>query len=901
MPGRLFLPSTRLLLPQIVDRLLPGSGSGPLRMEDQWILVPTRQAGRRLREALTREWRQRGGTALLGLEVHPPSILFQGASTDEVAHAFDWMTAWQELLTHRDPGSLPALMPQLTQHMDATVALAFGQRLQRLREELFEAGLDLSSVAVSHLLSSEQERWQDLAALEADYRKRLAEWGLKDPVDAKREALATFKLPDGVEKLILAAVPDPSPVALECLKRLDRSCRIEVWIHGEEDAEGFTPWGVPTAAWQHRSVGTVADPEDWLECLASPASVLDRMREVAADAPEQPDLGLGLLDPSLSKPLSAALETEDRSLYDPSPVPLRESPLVRLLHLLHQHRQRDDPESLRALWRHPALLRALAPEDPVGLLEAWEVYAAEFFPDCGRTVDQTLPAGPLRDAWETLRTWLKTTTATGCLSLFRDLTDGETLDPGLPEDRFRLRQIQKTADVLQEAVRREENGRGPGFGVLLQTLEKETVDPLRVEGTFTAEGWLELPYHPASRLLLIGLQEGNVPPPPPIDPILPLQLREDLGMKSDRDWLARDTYLFHTLLNSRDPGHVRVWVMKRARDGSPLMPSRVLFACDDNAFLPRAALCFSDPAPPPPTPPPVPESWFQPDRTTPREVQRLSVSKINTYLHCPTRFYFQVILGMEPRDDLTTEPDAAAFGTLLHRVLECVVKAGPCEQSEWDRRCDAACTAALRKMVGPADRMSLRVFDLSARKRLHAAGVVQRTLWEEGWTPIQFETTFTRTCNGTGIIGKVDRIDRHPEKGLRILDYKTSDSPVDPAKAHLGTPRPGRESIQLEVNGKTRQWSNLQLPLYRWLVSPDYPDDPLEVAYFQLPSAISDTGISTWDREPNLTARAETCLQTVVDLIRNGVWHPTTAAGSPWDPYAPLLLDGSDWVPQSQA
>ncbi len=193
--------------------------------------------------------------------------------------------------------------------------------------------------------------------------------------------------------------------------------------------------------------------------------------------------------------------------------------------------------------------------------------------------------------------------------------------------------------------------------------------------------------------------------------------------------------------------------------------------------------------------------------------------------------------------------------------------------------------------------MSLRVFELSARKRLHAAGEVQRGLWQEGWTPIAFETTFTRSCNGMEIVGKVDRIDRHPEKGLRILDYKTSDNPSDPAKAHLGTPRPDRESIQLEVNGKTRQWSNLQLPLYRWLVSPDYPDDQLEVAYFQLPSAVSDTGISTWDQEPQLTGEAERCLQNVVDLIRKGVWHPTTSAGSPWDPYAPLLLDGSGWVP----
>jgi ATP-dependent helicase/nuclease subunit B len=565
--------------------------------------------------------------------------------------------------------------------------------------------------------------------------------------------------------------------------------------------------------------------------------------------------------------------------------------------MLPLHRQKQDPETLRTLWRNPVLLQALSPEDPLQVLRAWECYAAEAFPDSDRAVDQTLKPGELRDAWEQMKIWIRRDSPGGWLQTLRELTEGQTLDPQLPEDRFRLRQVQKTAEVLQEAVRREEEGQGPGPAVLLQTLERETVDPLRVEGTFTAEGWLELPYHPAERLLLIGLQEGLVPPPPPRDPILPLQLREDLGLKSDRDWLARDTYLFHTMLRSRTPGSVRVWVMKRGRDGSPLMPSRLLFACDDGTFLDRASLLFGEPAPEPPVPAPAPESWFKPDRAPHRELERLSVSKINAYLTCPTRFYFQVVLGMDTCDDLATEPDAAAFGTLIHRVLEEVVKAGPCDLEEWHQRCDAASSAALRDLVGPSDRMSLRVFEHSARKRLQAAGRLQVDLWQEGWTPVAFESTFTRDCQGVEIVGKVDRIDRHPEKGLRILDYKTSDSPVDPQKAHTGTPRPGRESIQFELDGRTRQWTNLQLPLYRWLVSPEFPEEEIEVAYFQLPSAVSDTGISSWEQEPGLAPQAEACLEQIVQMIQSQVWHPTTSTSSPWDPYAPLLLEDSGWVP----
>lgn len=887
---RVFLPSSLPLLPQIVDRLLPAAGSGPLRMEDTWILVPTRQSGRRLREALTKAWRERGGTALLGLEVHPPSILFQVPAQEAVAHAFDWMDAWQQILTRRDPESLPALMPQLTEPLTDAVALPFGQRLQRLRDELFDAGLDLSSVAESPLLSSEQARWQDLASLETEYRVRLEQIGVRDPVDAKRDALRSFTLPEQVKRLVLAGVPDPSPIVLKRLQELDQQTPCEIWIHAEENEAGlFSDWGIPTEAWRERSLGTGQEPEGWIECLASPAAVMDRMQQIAREAPDPPELALGLLESSLSLPLAAALESEGRALYDPSPVSLSRSPLVRMLNVFHQHQQRDDPESLRALWRQPVLLKALSPEDPLKMLKAWDRYASRSFPDSNAAVDQTLTEGDLRDAWEQIKAWVSRKTARDWLDMLNRMTRGEELNSALPEDRFRLRQVEQMVSVLQEAARREEQGRGPAPGIILQALARETVDPLRVEGGFTAEGWLELPFHPAENLLLIGMQEGLVPPPPPRDPILPRQLREELGLKSDRDWLARDAYLFHTLLTSRQPGQVRVWVMKRARDGSPLMPSRLLFACDDHEFLQRATLLFSDPAPPPPIPPPSPGLCFHPERVAPKALTSLSVSNINAYLACPTRFYYQVMLGMESCDDLTAEPDAASFGTLLHRVLEDVVKAGPCEQREWDDRCDAVCTEALRLLLGRSNSMSHRVLEHAAHQRLHAAGRIQIGLWQEGWMPLEYETSFSRPCRGLEIKGKVDRIDRHPEKGLRILDYKTADSPVEPEKAHLGPPREGRESIQLEIGSKLRQWKNLQLPLYRWLAETRFPDESLEVAYFNLPSAVSDTGIASWDREPELAPAAEQCLEAVVDLIQNGVWHPTTASSSPWDPYAPLL------------
>lgn len=897
MPERVFLPSSRPLLPQIVDRLLPESGSGPLRMETRWILVPTRQAGRRLRETLTAEWRNRGGTALLGLEVHAPTVMFHRNAPERVAHLFDWMEAWRQILTDREPGSLPALLPQAEEPLDAAAATSFGQRLQHLREELFDTGQDLTRVASSPLLHSEQERWRDLASLEQDYRRLLESRGLLDPVDAKRKALAAFQLPEGVDTLILAGVPDPSPVLLPRLEALDSTVNCEVWIHAEpEEADLFSIWGVPGAAWQEKHLGTGEEPEGWIECLAGPDAVLTRMRELCADIPEHPELALGLLDPDLSRPLSGEMASQGLALYDPSPVPLETCSVARLLQALHQHRTRNDPESLRALWRQPALLNALHPQDPMELLRQWELFASESFPDSSEAVDALLDREPLRSAWRRLKGWVNLQGAGDWLDMLREITEGQELDPKQPEDRYTLRQIQKVAEVLQEAARREKEGRPPGPQAVLLALSRETVDPLRVEGTFTAEGWLELAMHPAKRLLLIGMQEGAVPPPLPQDPLLPRQLREDLGLKSDRDWLARDAYLFHNLIRSRAPGDVRVWVMKRGRDGSPLLPSRLLFACPDDELLHRTKLLFGDAPAPDPLPAPTPANLYRADRVSGTPITRLSVSDINSYLFCPTRFYFQKVLGMQTRDDRELEPDAAAFGSLIHHVLEQVVKAGPCTEREWQERCQTTLDRAIRTTFGSPDHMSARVLHHSALKRLAAAGALQVRLWNEGWEPFRFEHKAVRTCNGIEISGKVDRIDRHPEKGLRILDYKTADSPEKPEAAHLGPVREGREPLQVEVGTRIRQWKNLQLPLYRWLAVPEFPEEPLEVAYFNLPSAVTDTRIDTWKQEPELADAAEACLQNVIDLIQNQVWLPTTQTSSPWDPFAPLLTEGSEWI-----
>jgi RecB family exonuclease len=58
------------------------------------------------------------------------------------------------------------------------------------------------------------------------------------------------------------------------------------------------------------------------------------------------------------------------------------------------------------------------------------------------------------------------------------------------------------------------------------------------------------------------------------------------------------------------------------------------------------------------------------------------------------------------------------------------------------------------------------------------------------------------SADGLPLIGKIDRVDEHPDFGWRALDYKTSATPKSPASMHVGR----------------KGWKDLQLPLYSVLL-----------------------------------------------------------------------------------
>ena len=103
------------------------------------------------------------------------------------------------------------------------------------------------------------------------------------------------------------------------------------------------------------------------------------------------------------------------------------------------------------------------------------------------------------------------------------------------------------------------------------------------------------------------------------------------------------------------------------------------------------------------------------------------------------------------------------------------------------------------------------------------------------------------------ITGKIDRIDRHPDGRVAILDYKTGEKVQPPRRTH-------------QVR---EEWTDLQLPLYRHLVRELGLGDSVELAYVSL-SAGEKCELLSAGWSPQELAEADAVASDVIGGIRRG-------------------------------
>jgi ATP-dependent helicase/nuclease subunit B len=257
-------------------------------------------------------------------------------------------------------------------------------------------------------------------------------------------------------------------------------------------------------------------------------------------------------------------------------------------------------------------------------------------------------------------------------------------------------------------------------------------------------------------------------------------------------------------------------------------------------------------------------------------------------------------------DASKSDLDALDFGLLCHAALEALGRE-PSLQNTTDAELltrflhEQIDSAALRHW-GRTPPLPVAVQVAAARSRLAAFALQEVAQRAAGWRTLHVEHAWEYIRHGKTFHGRIDRVDTHPEFGVRVLDYKTSETATEPARAHLARhtrPLPHvLDAALLDVEGKPMRWTDLQLPLYVLALRNQFPDTPISAGYVCLPKTQADVEFALWPAlsAPDLLDSAEACALAAADAILACRFWPPNPTIKPRNlgDFAPLFPDARE-------
>jgi DNA helicase-2/ATP-dependent DNA helicase PcrA len=139
----------------------------------------------------------------------------------------------------------------------------------------------------------------------------------------------------------------------------------------------------------------------------------------------------------------------------------------------------------------------------------------------------------------------------------------------------------------------------------------------------------------------------------------------------------------------------------------------------------------------------------------------LSASDIDTYRTCPLKYKFARVFRIPSEPTLNQR-----FGILVHQVLERYHQAGPA--SSLDELHGLLEAGWRRGGFGSSEEER----QLHAKARVALERYVERVRGDDG-QPVWFEKAFQFRLGAHTLRGRVDRVDRLPDGGYELIDYKT--------------------------------------------------------------------------------------------------------------------------------
>jgi ATP-dependent helicase/nuclease subunit B len=930
MPKARILSWQNALVPQVVEQLFALATDFPWDLSNILVVAPTKSAGRRLRDGLALRAAESGRGVFPPQIVTPKQLLHLGLPAVGIASGDEMFVHWVKLLLDAPVEELRPLfvldqdspLPAALVNRNARWAVGLARQLGDLQSTLTEYGLSFALVAerIAEEPMKEPERWAALSAIEAKWEQMLQAKGLTSLYAAQRRFAAQQASLPPVARVVVVAVADLTALTVEVLRQFETAGKeVEVWSFGDEKQHFFDEWGRPDPELFCERPLPLDPPRSQFHLFADAGHAAEKISElVQSYQSSRSALAFGFGDQSAVPVVASALAEAGENGFDPGGSPFSRTPVGTLATLLIEFAATSRFQSAVDLVRHPLFadsirFRGLTRCSQAALLAGLDELAERHLP--GR-IDDVLPH--VRGASQS-----DLKQVIDCLVALRDSVKGGpfssgirqaldtvfsalTFDTARPEEASLHEQASALADLVRSLGRLQASHPEVPAEVwpslLVKKMEDDQVFPERPADAWDLQGWMELLFEDSPHLVVLGVNEGSVPESIVGDAFLPESMRVFLGLRTNRDRQARDAYLLHAILQARrDHGQVDLVVFKRSGDGSPRLPSRLLFQCPDEELLERANALFAELKRPHRQPARSVAWQLTLPKETPQKMQ-LSASRIREYLRCPFRFYLKAVLGMEPQTVGKVELDLMNFGTLCHEPLKALKDpelAGTTDSSAIFRHLETRTREFVRQEYGENLSLAVRLQVESALARFRTVAQIEAQEREAGWRIIETEYPWKLELGGVAFTGRIDRIDRHQESGaLRVIDYKTGDKAKSPGEAHLANFR-GSEKEAFVLPGSIlpdggHRWIDVQLPLYAEVARLKHPEAPrVHCAYFNLPRVQEDAAIALWDDlTPELVSSAVATAQAVAQAIETGRFWPPAPLREDWDEFARIFPEG---------
>ncbi|MDX1651415.1 MAG: PD-(D/E)XK nuclease family protein [Brumimicrobium sp.] len=187
-------------------------------------------------------------------------------------------------------------------------------------------------------------------------------------------------------------------------------------------------------------------------------------------------------------------------------------------------------------------------------------------------------------------------------------------------------------------------------------------------------GLLETRLIDFENIIVVGLNDGSMPPTNPIQTLIPMDLRKHHELPTPREKQGLFAHHFYRLLHHAK----KIWITYSSAHGElgSDEPSRYIYQLklELNRSNPNISFTEKDYTltneDEKSQPLVVTKSEAVKERLDNYFLKGTSASAIRTYLACSLDFYYKYLLGFGEEDEVEEEIEASSFGSFIHEVLE---------------------------------------------------------------------------------------------------------------------------------------------------------------------------------------------------------------------------------------